>query len=146
MFPRESRLTRRSGRDAQRPDVAAMVEGLRAPRVAHHGPARDLAAGPGPQRLRYAPVGSWGGPLSITVNLQNIGSSEVIEPLSLADGTVSTADATASVMSVFAVRDPQNPASPRVLVGTFAAKPSPRTAWCSSPARSPFLRGRPGSP
>ena len=68
-----------------------------------------------------APVASWGGPLAITVNFQNIGSSQITEPLSLAPGSISSADAAASAIAVYAVRNPHSGIRGGVLVGTLSA-------------------------
>jgi hypothetical protein len=49
-----------------------------------------------------APVASWGLPLSVTVDVHNIGASTIIEPLALTPGATSSADAAATQVSVFA--------------------------------------------
>jgi hypothetical protein len=116
----ESRRTRRSGRDRRRPDIAALVEGLE--------PRQLLATavlGTSLPDLTIsgfaAPVASWGGALSITVNLQNIGSSQVIEPLALAPGSTSSADAGTSTVFVYAVRSPHTGLKGAVIVGQLSA-------------------------
>ncbi|MCA1685713.1 MAG: hypothetical protein LC745_06940 [Planctomycetia bacterium] len=54
-----------------------------------------------------SPAASWGGPLTVTVDISNVGSSTILEPLALAPGSVSSADAAASVVGVFASNNPQ---------------------------------------
>jgi len=49
-----------------------------------------------------APLASYGGPLTVTVDVRNIGASSIVEPLSLRPGTPSTADAGPSTVGVFA--------------------------------------------
>lgn len=61
-----------------------------------------------------SPAASWGGPLTVTVNLANVGASTILEPLALAPGSVSSADAPASVVGVFAARNPQFKGAVRV--------------------------------
>lgn len=49
-----------------------------------------------------ARTAAWGGPLGLQVDVQNIGASSINEPLNLAPGSTSTADAPATTVSVFA--------------------------------------------
>ncbi len=91
MFPRESRPERRNGRERRRPDLAAL-ECLE---------RRELltfsvlgSALPDLKVSGYAsPVASWNGPLTVTVNVQNVGASSQVEPLALPIGSPSSADA-----------------------------------------------------
>jgi hypothetical protein len=50
------------------------------------------------------PVAAWGGPLTVTVDVRNIGSSTIIEPLAQEPGAASTADAGPVGVSVFLIR------------------------------------------
>ncbi|GAC1474061.1 MAG: hypothetical protein NVSMB9_23750 [Isosphaeraceae bacterium] len=117
MFSRESRRTRRSGRDQGRRGFAA-VEFLE---------VREL--------LAYSPLGfslpdltitgfastaaSWRGPLTVTLDIHNLGSSTIIEPLALTPGSTSSADAPPSIVRVYAVRNPRS-LQGAVLVGNVA--------------------------
>jgi hypothetical protein len=51
-----------------------------------------------------APVATWGNPMAVTVDVRNIGSSSMYEPLSLAYGSPSSADAGPSKVSVYLSR------------------------------------------
>ena len=51
-------------------------------------------------------IASYGGPLTVTLDVQNVGASSVVEPLNLAPGSISTADAPASTVGVFLLRNP----------------------------------------
>jgi hypothetical protein len=53
-----------------------------------------------------APVASYGGPLTVTVEVDNLGSSTMTEPLSLQPGATSSADAPPSQVGVFLGRSP----------------------------------------
>jgi hypothetical protein len=48
-----------------------------------------------------APAASWNGTLAVTVTVQNLGASTINEPLSLAPGSTSTADAQATQVEVY---------------------------------------------
>jgi hypothetical protein len=123
VFSWETRRTRRSGRDRdrRRPDIAVKVEALE-----------------GRQLLAYSPLGAslpdltvqgfaslvtaWGSPISVTVNVNNIGVATMLEPLALAPGSTGSADAPASVVGVFASRYPHS-LKGSVLVGTVDIPP-----------------------
>lgn len=51
-----------------------------------------------------APVAAWGAPFAVTVDVQNLGSSSLIEPLALAPGSASTADAGPTQINVYLSR------------------------------------------
>ena len=110
MFPWESRRTRRSGRDRgrgrARPDLAAL-ECLEGRELMAYSPLGfslpDLTVDG-----FAAPAAAWGGPLAVTVDVSNIGASTINEPLSLSGGLTSTADAQASTVAVYALRNPRS--------------------------------------
>lgn len=54
-----------------------------------------------------APVAAWGSQMAVTVTVRNIGSSSMLEPLSLEYGSPSGADAGPSTVSVFISRRPR---------------------------------------
>lgn len=53
-------------------------------------------------------VAAWGGSLSVTATLQNTGASSMIDPVALEPGSVSTADAPASLIDVYIARRPNS--------------------------------------
>src|SRR5262249_19235284 len=56
---------------------------------------------------RFAsPAASRGGPLTVTVNVSTLGASTIIEPLALAPGSTSAADAPPSTVTVYATLNP----------------------------------------
>ena len=126
MLPRDSQRTRRGGRGRRQSDLARL----------------PLEALEGRALLSYttlgfslpdltisgfaAPAASWGGPLAVSVNLSNIGASTLNEPLNLAPGSVSSADAPASTVAVFATRNPHGRHG--VLIGSFSAPLVPQNS------------------
>jgi hypothetical protein len=48
-----------------------------------------------------APVAAWGGPLAVTVDVENLASTSQIQPLALAPGSASPADVTSADVAVF---------------------------------------------
>ena len=54
-----------------------------------------------------APVATYGGPLALQIDLSNLGASSLIEPLNLAPGSPSFADAPASTIGVFLSDSPR---------------------------------------
>lgn len=110
MFPWNSRRARQAGRDRFRPGLGL---GSTAPEALE-----------GRQLLAYSALGtslpdltvsgfastaaSWGGQLTVTVNVRNLGASTIIEPLALNPGATSSADAPASTVAVFAVTNPHS--------------------------------------
>jgi hypothetical protein len=114
VFSKESRRTRRSGRDRRRPDLAALesLEGRELLAYSSLGfSLPDLTVSG-----FASPAASWGGPVTVTVNVDNIGSTSMIEPLSLAQGAVSPADAGDSKVAVYALKSRTSLAG-AVLVG-----------------------------
>jgi hypothetical protein len=65
-----------------------------------------------------APVAAWGNSMAVTVDVRNVGSSSMYDPLRLAPGTGSTADAGPSKISVFISRRPRG--GEALKIGTFA--------------------------
>jgi len=65
-----------------------------------------------------APTAAWGGTLAVTVNVQNTGASTIPEPFAQAPGDISSADAPATTVNVFATPRP-NSLRGEVLVGTI---------------------------
>jgi hypothetical protein len=63
---------------------------------------------------------SWNGPLTVTLNIQNLGASTLIEPTQLAPGAPSHADSSPTTVDVFVSRKPHpNGIKGLVLVGTI---------------------------
>ena len=107
MFPKESRRTRRSGRNGRRPVVAARVESLESRELLAYSPIGiplpDLSVTGYP-----ATVATWGSALAINATISNNSASSIIQPLSLEPGAVSTADAPASQLGVYVSASPRN--------------------------------------
>lgn len=105
----------RGGRARRRPDIA-LVESLE---------RRDLLAiGALGQALPdltvdgfAPPVASWGYPMSVTVDVRNIGVNSSLDPLSLAPGSVGPADSPDTTVAIYASRS-QHSTRGAVLVGT----------------------------
>lgn len=53
-----------------------------------------------------AKTAAWGGPLAIQLHVENLGASSIVEPLNLAPGSPSSADAPATSVTVFASTRP----------------------------------------
>ncbi len=116
MSPRESRRTGRLGRVRNRPNLA------------------PLECLEGRQLLAFSPLGfslpdlivsgtssasaAYGRDVSVTVDVQNIGASSMIEPLALQPGAVSTADAPPSTVGVF-LTPRQNSLRGAIRIGTI---------------------------
>ena len=106
----------RSNRDLRRPAVA-VVESLETRELLSYSPLGfslpDLTI------TGFAsPAVSWGGNVTVTANIQNLGASTTPEPLAQQSGSVSSADAPASTVAVYAVRNPHRLRG-GVLVGQF---------------------------
>ncbi len=115
MFSRESRRTRRNGNDRRRPCFAALESLERRELLAYSPLGSSL---PDLTISGFAsPVASWGGPVTVTFNVQNIGASSTIEPLALSPGSTSSADAGPYKVAVYAVANQRSLNNP-VLVGT----------------------------
>jgi hypothetical protein len=99
----------------------------------------------GRQLLSYSPIGSlpdltatgqagaiaaYGGPLSVTVDVRNLGASSQVEPLSLQPGAVSTADAGPSHVGVYLLRTPHTHpgAGGSVLIGEIPVPGVPQNS------------------
>ena len=65
-----------------------------------------------------SPLASYGRDVSVTVDVQNIGASSMIEPLALQPGAVSTADAPPSTVGVF-LTPRQNSLRGAIRIGTI---------------------------
>lgn len=65
------------------------------------------------------PVAAYGGPVSVTVNVDNLGASSMVEPLALAPGATSSADAAATTVDVYLVRGPHSRPTSGVLLGSI---------------------------
>ena len=117
MFSWETRRTRRSGRERRRPDIAVKVEALEGRQLlAYNVLGMSL---PDLTVQGFAPsVAAWGNPISVTANVSNIGVSTMVEPLALAPGSTSSADAPISFVGVYASRTPHS-LKGSVLVGTL---------------------------
>jgi len=99
VLPWEPRRTRRQP-SANRRTIVTVLETLESRRLlANSGLGYSLPD------LRVTgsagAVASWGGQLAVTANVQNIGSTSINEPLSLAPGSTSTTDAPASDVAVY---------------------------------------------
>ena len=70
---------------------------------------------------------SWGGPLGLQVNVLNQGASSINEPTNLAPGSISTADAPATSVTVFASTRP-NTKGKVVQIGTVAIPATPQNS------------------
>ena len=107
MFPKDSRRTRRSGGNGRRPGLAARFESLETRELLAFSeigvPLPDLVVTGFP-----APVATWGSSLAINATISNTTASSIIQPLSLAPGSTSTADAPASQLGVYITNSPRN--------------------------------------
>ncbi|WP_152049764.1 hypothetical protein [Tautonia marina] len=65
------------------------------------------------------PVGAYGGPISVTVEVSNLGQSSIPEPLAQFPGSASTADAGPTEIAVYFNSRGHGPARNRVLLGTL---------------------------
>lgn len=68
-----------------------------------------------------SPSAAWGGPLTVTLNVQNLGASTLIEPTQLLPGASSRADSSPTTVAVYLARRPDAPVGGRgsVLVGNI---------------------------
>lgn len=99
VLPWESRSARRQPRAIRRKDLTAVesLEGrqlLSNTALGYSLPDLQLTGSAGA-------VASWGGTLTTTVLVQNTGASTMLDPVSLAPGSESTADAPATTISVY---------------------------------------------
>ena len=115
MFSRESRRTRRNGNDRRRPCLATLESLERRELLAYSTLGSSL---PDLSITGFAsPVASWGGPVTVTFDVKNIGASSTIEPLALSPGSTSSADAGPFRVAVYASKSPRS-LNGSVLVGT----------------------------
>ena len=117
MSPRESRRTGRLGRVRNRPNLAPL-ECLEGRQLLAFSPLGfslpDLIVSG-----TSSPLASYGNDVSVTVDVQNIGASSLIEPLALQPGAVSTADAPPSTVGVF-LTPRRNSLRGAIRIGTIA--------------------------
>lgn len=116
MSPRESRRTGRLGRVRNRPNFAALerLEGRQLLAFSPLGFSLPDLIVSGTSSARAA----YGSDVSVTVDVQNIGASSLIEPLALQPGAVSTADAPPSTVGVF-LTPRQNSLRGAIRIGTI---------------------------
>ena len=110
MFAWNTRRARRVGRDRFRPGQSASlvaVERLEARQLlAFNVTGQSL---PDLVISGFASTAAaWGGPITVTLNVRNLGASTIIEPLALDANAASSADAPPSVVAVYAVHNPHN--------------------------------------
>ena len=118
MLPWESRRTCRNGRAGRQP-VPRTVERLEARELLAYTPLGfslpDLTVS------GYAStVAAWGGPLTVTLNVRNLGASTLAEPTALQPGAVGRADAGPTTVAVFVSRGPHRTARNTVQIGSIA--------------------------
>jgi hypothetical protein len=117
VLPWETRRTRRNGRGgAGRRPGWAVLESLEERQLLAYTPLGyslpDLTVSG-----YNASIASWGGPLTVTVNVQNLGASTLIEPTALVQAAPSRADSDPTTVSVLVSR---NPNKGGVFVGSIA--------------------------
>jgi hypothetical protein len=89
------------------------------------------------------PIAAYGGEVAVTVDVANLGASSLAEPLNLAPGATSTADAPASVVNVYLVRNPRLNPERGIFIGTVNVPAIPQnrlarvTATINLPANRP---------
>jgi hypothetical protein len=118
VLPWESRRKRRNGRAGLQPGGQSL-EQLEARELLAYTPLGfslpDLTVS------GYAStVAAWGGPLTVTVNVRNLGASTLPEPTNLQPGAFGNADAAPSSVAVLVSRSPHATARNSVLVGSIA--------------------------
>lgn len=102
MLPMESRSASRNGRDRRKPALAAL-ESLEKRELMAYSPLGTSL--PDLTVSGFAStVASWGGNVTVTANLQNLGAATYPDPLPLATGAAPQASAPASTVEVYAVR------------------------------------------
>ena len=111
---RRRRLTDRSRRNAGLGEIEALEQRL----VMSYSPLGyslpDLTV------IGYAgPSAAYGGQLGVTAQVTNLGASSIIEPLNLAPGSVSSADAGPSTVNVYISNVPRITAS-SIVIGQLA--------------------------
>lgn len=117
----ESRRPGRAARvDRRRRGVA--LEALEARTVLNYTPLGyslpDLTV-----RGAAPPVAAYGGTITVSVDVSNIGHSSLVEPTALEPGAVSRADAPASTLGVFLTTNPHRLTRNAVRIGTIDVPP-----------------------
>ncbi len=117
VLPWDSGRTRQKGRAQRRPNLTSL-ETLEKRELMAYSPLGyslpDLSVSG-----YAAPTGTWGGQLSVTVTVKNTGASTISEPFAQAPGDMSSADAPATTVAVYATRTP-NSTRGEVLVGSIS--------------------------
>lgn len=125
MLPWESRRERRKGRARRRPDLVAL-ERLEGRELLAYTPLGfslpDLTVSG-----FTGPTASWGGLLTATVNVQNLGASSLDEPLAQTPGTTSTADAPSTTVVVLASAHKHSNMG-EVVIGTINVPATPQNS------------------
>ena len=144
MEPHEVRRTRRAGR--ARPGL----EGLESRELLSYSPLGfslpDLTV-----TGVTAPVAAYQQTLTVSLDVRNLGASSIVEPLFLAQGAPSSADAPPSEVTVYLSRSPHRGRAPLVPIGTIQVPTVPQnslvtvTETLSMPARVRRLPGNGGT-
>lgn len=125
MLPRDSRRSRRNGR-AQRGPCLNALETLERRELMVFTPLGaslpDLTAS-----AFTSPVTSWGQAVTVTANVHNLSTSTSTEPLALAPGSISSADAPASQLGVYITRRPRFNTS-ALLIGAVSVPAVPQNS------------------
>lgn len=118
MLPFEAHRPRGDRRPRRRPTPVAL-ERLEERRVLNYSPL-----GYSPPDLTVVgeapPVAAYGGPITVSVDVVNLGHSSLVEPLALEQGAPSRADATPSVVGVYLSADPNRLTRTSVRIGEIA--------------------------
>lgn len=118
MFPRDFRRERRSQRPRLRPENRVAVEGLETRQLMAYSPFGFSL--PQLSVSGFAgPTASYNSPLVVDVVVENQGASSLVEPTNLAPGSISSADAAATTVQVFASPRP-NATSGLLLLDTIS--------------------------
>jgi hypothetical protein len=115
--PMDSRKQRRSGRARRGPAIAPLEALERREVLAYSALGYSLADLV--VKAYSAPVATYGGTLAISANVSNLGASSIPEPFHQQPGAVTTANATPSVLDVFASPKPGQKGH-EVLIGQIA--------------------------
>jgi hypothetical protein len=119
VLPWFDRRVRRNGRARRRPELVA-VESLETRALLANTPLGHSL----PDLIisgYAAPVASWGGPLQVTADVQNIAAASQPEPFNQQPNAPSASDAPATQVTVYAATRPRLTARDSVVVGTFTA-------------------------
>lgn len=117
MLPWINRPSRRNGRARRRPELAPLesleTRALLANTPLGHSLPDLVISG------FAGPAASWGGPLQVTVNVQNIAAGSQPEPFNQEPGATADSDAGPTLVKVFASRSPHLTTRGAVFVGQF---------------------------